>query len=147
MMNVHPEDALKFRIFLDIYPDTGVVFFKLSSDMVQMLQFVSGHLPRQQGWYFQVLVHLADAPEILHLPGTFTWTRGLFYFWVFRTLHHADALVLLRTFTQTGVVFFGFSAHYMISVRRSSSLDWKKDRNRTEPNRKRPDHRLRLPKF
>ena len=31
-----------------------------------------------------------------------------------------------------------------ISVRRSSSLDWKKDRNRTEPNRKRPDHRLQL---
>ena len=35
----------------------------------------------------------------------------------------------------------------MRSVRRSSSLDWKKDRNRTEPNRKRPDHRLRLHKF
>ena len=34
-----------------------------------------------------------------------------------------------------------------ISVRRSSSLDWKKDRNRTEPNCKRPDHRLRLHKF
>ena len=33
------------------------------------------------------------------------------------------------------------------SVHRSSSLDWKKDRNRTEPNRKRPDHRLRLHKF
>ena len=33
------------------------------------------------------------------------------------------------------------------SVRRSSSLDWKKDRNRTEPNHKRPDHRLQLHKF
>ena len=33
------------------------------------------------------------------------------------------------------------------SVRRSSSLDWKKDQNRTEPNCKRPDHRLRLHKF
>ena len=33
------------------------------------------------------------------------------------------------------------------SVHRSSSLDWKKDRNRTEPNCKRPDHRLRLHKF
>ena len=33
------------------------------------------------------------------------------------------------------------------SVCRSSSLDWKKDPNRTEPNRKRPDHRLRLHKF
>ena len=33
------------------------------------------------------------------------------------------------------------------SVRRSSSLDWKKDRNRTEPNRKRPDHQLQLHKF
>ena len=33
------------------------------------------------------------------------------------------------------------------SVRRSSSLDWKKDRNRTEPNCKRPDHWLRLHKF
>ena len=30
---------------------------------------------------------------------------------------------------------------------RSSSLDWIKDRNRTEPNCKRPDHRLRLHKF
>ena len=35
----------------------------------------------------------------------------------------------------------------VISVRRSSSLDWKKDRNRTEPNCKRPDHQLRLHKF
>ena len=34
-----------------------------------------------------------------------------------------------------------------ISVCRSSSLDWKKDRNQTEPNCKRPDHRLRLHKF
>ena len=34
-----------------------------------------------------------------------------------------------------------------ISVCRSSSLDWKKDQNRTEPNCKRPDHRLRLHKF
>ena len=33
------------------------------------------------------------------------------------------------------------------SVRRSSLLDWKKDWNWTEPNRKRPDHRLRLHKF
>ena len=33
------------------------------------------------------------------------------------------------------------------SVCRSSLLDWKKDRNRTEPNCKRPDHRLRLHKF
>ena len=38
-------------------------------------------------------------------------------------------------------------AGYADSVCRSSSLDWKKDRNRTEPNRKRPDHRLRLHKF
>ena len=35
----------------------------------------------------------------------------------------------------------------MTSVHRSSSLDWKKDRNRTEPNCKRPDHRLQLDKF
>ena len=35
----------------------------------------------------------------------------------------------------------------VVSVRRSSSLDWKKDRNWTEPNCKRPDHRLRLHKF
>ena len=33
------------------------------------------------------------------------------------------------------------------SVRRSSLLDWKKDWNWTEPNCKRPDHRLRLHKF
>ena len=33
------------------------------------------------------------------------------------------------------------------SVRRSSLLDWKKDRNWTEPNCKRPDHWLRLHKF
>ena len=38
-------------------------------------------------------------------------------------------------------------AGYADSVRRSSLLDWKKDRNRTEPNRKRPDHQLRLHKF
>ena len=35
----------------------------------------------------------------------------------------------------------------MSSVCRSSSLDWKKDWYRTEPNCKRPDHRLRLRKF
>ena len=34
-----------------------------------------------------------------------------------------------------------------ISVRRTSFLDWKKDRNWTEPNCKRPDHRLQLHKF
>jgi len=33
----------------------------------------------------------------------------------------------------------------MHSVRRSSSLDQKYDRNRTEPNCKRPDHQLQLP--
>ena len=33
------------------------------------------------------------------------------------------------------------------SVHRSSSLDWKKDPNWTEPNCKRPDHRLWLHKF
>ena len=33
------------------------------------------------------------------------------------------------------------------SVHRSSSLDWKKDRNQTEPNCKRLDHQLRLHKF
>ena len=35
----------------------------------------------------------------------------------------------------------------VFSVHRSSSLDWKKDRNWTEPNCKGPDHRLRLHKF
>ena len=35
----------------------------------------------------------------------------------------------------------------VISVRRSSSLDWKKDQNRTKPNCKRPDHWLQLHKF
>ena len=35
--------------------------------------------------------------------------------------------------------------YVMASVRRSSSLDWKYDRNRTEPNCKRPDHQLQLP--
>ena len=85
--------------------------------MVQMLQFVSGHLPRQQGCYFRVFVHPADAPAILHLPGTFTWTRGLFHFWVFPTLHHPDAPAFLRTFTWTwGLFFFGFSAHYIIQM-------------------------------
>ena len=33
------------------------------------------------------------------------------------------------------------------SVCRSSLLDWKKDRNQTEPNCKKPDHRLWLHKF
>ena len=33
------------------------------------------------------------------------------------------------------------------SICRSSSLDWKKNRNRTEPNCKRPDHQLWLHKF
>ena len=36
---------------------------------------------------------------------------------------------------------------FEVSVRRSSSLDWKKDRNITEPNCKRPDHQLWLHKF
>ena len=35
----------------------------------------------------------------------------------------------------------------MFNVCRSSLLDWKKDRNWTEPNCKRPDHRLQLHKF
>ena len=36
---------------------------------------------------------------------------------------------------------------FSVSVHRSSSLDWKKDWNRTEPNCKRPDHWLQLHKF
>ena len=35
----------------------------------------------------------------------------------------------------------------LTSVRRSSLLDWKKDWIRTEPNCKRPNHRLQLHKF
>ena len=39
------------------------------------------------------------------------------------------------------------SLTFIASVRRSSLLDWKKDRNWTEPNCKRPDHWLRLHTF
>ena len=49
-------------------------------------------------------------------------------------------------------LFGGEERHFgaggiVCSVRRSSSLDWKKDRNLTEPNCKRPDHWLGLHKF
>ena len=38
-----------------------------------------------------------------------------------------------------------FALKHTASVCRSSSLDWKKNQNRTEPNCKRPDHWLQLP--
>ena len=38
-------------------------------------------------------------------------------------------------------------SNVLISVRRSSLLDWKKDGNRTEPNCKRLNHQLWLHKF
>ena len=45
-----------------------------------------------------------------------------------------------------GVARCGLGAA-LTSVCRSSSLDWKKDRNRTEPNYKTLDHLLQLHKF
>ena len=47
-------------------------------------------------------------------------------------------MLVLRRRRKSGATF---------SVCRSTSLDWKKDRNRTELNCKRPDHQLRLHKF
>ena len=85
---------------------------------------------------FQVFrtLHHANAPVLL---GTFTWTWGLVFsgflhttssrcssfswdiymdmgvvfLWVFRTLHHADALDFLWTFTWTPGLFFGGFPH------------------------------------
>ena len=65
-----------------IYPDTGVVIFGFS-----------GHYIMQM---FQLFLR--------HLHG-----HEVFFFQVFRTLHHADAPIFLRTFTQTqGLFFSGF---------------------------------------
>ena len=73
----------------DIYPDAGVGLFRLSAHyIIQSLQFCSGYLPRHRSWLF----------------------RGLC------TLHHPVALVLLGTFTWTGVVFFRFSANYIVQL-------------------------------
>ena len=65
-----------------IYPDTGVVIFGFSAHYImQMFQFFLRHLHGHEAFFFRV----------------------------FRTLHHADAPIFLRTFTQTqGLFFSGF---------------------------------------
>ena len=77
----------------DIYPDTGVVFFRFSAHCtIQLLRFCLGHLSRHRGSFLQV----------------------------FRTLHHPVAPVFLRTLTQAqGLFFLGFSAQDMYPELRS----------------------------
>ena len=58
------------------------------------------------------------------------------------TMSHTIPCVIMAWLLQ-----FPYCIIYRISVCRSSSLDWKKYRNRTEPNWKRLDHWLRLHKF
>ena len=90
--------------------------------MVQMLQFVSCHLPRQQGCYFRVFVHPADAPEIPHLPETFAWTRGLFYFLAFpHTTSCRCSGFAWDIYLDRGCFFSGFP-HTTLS--RCSSFCW-----------------------
>ena len=71
--------------------------------------------------------------------------RQLYKLWVQLFINSSTTVLILK---QSGSLQCSLGPAWdKVSVHRSSSLDWKKDRNRTEPNRKRPDHRLRLPKF
>ena len=72
--------------------------------------------------------------------------------WTYKTKHSSHAFrvqtAVQSTVGQHEAYCYEFSCNgFETSVRRSSSLDWKKDRNWTEPNCKRPDHQLRLHKF
>ena len=79
----------------------------------------------------------SDAPQMTYNPNLYTIQFAL----LMQHLRWDKAAIV-------GVSMGGgIAAAFTASVCRSSLLDWKKDRNRTEPNCKRPDHRLRLHKF
>ena len=130
----------------DIYPDTGVVLFRFSGHYImQILWVFSGHLPGHWGlFFFRFLYILQMLWKFRIFLGHLPRHRGC-YFRVFRTLHHADAPIFLETFTwtwgfffpgfphttscrcsdfsqdiytDTGVVFFGFSTQlkHLISL-------------------------------
>ena len=104
----------------DIYPDTGVVLFRFSGHYIMwMLRIFLGHLTGHRGCSFPVFMtlHHAYPPGFLR---TFTRTLWVFFFWVF--VHPADALEIPHfpgPFTQTGVVIFGISTHYIMQMLRT----------------------------
>ena len=90
---LHTTSCRCSRFSLDIYPDTGVVIFRFSGHYImQMLRVFLGHLPRHCGLFFLGFVHPADALESLHFCGPFT---------------------------QTEVVIFGLSTHYIMQMLRT----------------------------
>ena len=148
----------------EIYLDTEIVFFGFSAHcIIQLLQFCSGHLflviPHTTlsscssfSWdiYMDLGVFFSGFPHTTSSRcSSFSWDiytdMVVFFIWAFRTVHHADAPVLLGTlpghrswffrdfhtlhhpdapaflgtFTQTwGLFFFGFSTHYIMQMLR-----------------------------
>ena len=95
----------------DIYPDTGGCFFFGFLYILQMLwkfRIFLGHLPRHRGCYFRVFrtLHHADVPIFLE---TFTWTWGFFFLGFPHTTSCRCSDFSQDIYTDTGVVFFGFS--------------------------------------
>ena len=100
----------------DIYPDTGVVFFGLYAHyIIQMLQPFLGHLPRHGGCFFRVFRTL-DHPVAPVLLGTFIRTQGLFFSGFPHTASSSCSGFSRDIYPDTGVVFFGFSAHCIIQL-------------------------------
>ena len=126
----------------DIYLDTGVVSFGFSTHcIIQLLRFCSGHLSGHRGCFFGFSAHCIiqllqfclgrlpghrsgffwvfctlrhpDAPAFL---GTFKWTWGLFFSGFPHTTSFSRSDFAWDIYPDTGVGFFGFSAHYIMKI-------------------------------
>ena len=100
IMCVHPADALKIPDFPGTFTQTW-------------------------GCFFWVLVHPEYAPEIphfpgtftqTHFPGTFTLTQGFFLSGFPHTTSSRCSGFSWDIYPDTGVVFFGYAAHYIIQL-------------------------------
>ena len=97
----------------DLYMDMGVVFFGVYAHyIIQFLQSCSGHLPGQ-GLFFRVFrtLHHPVTPVSL---GIFTQTQEFAFSGFTHTASSSRSGFAQDIYLETGVGFFGFSAHYII---------------------------------
>ena len=95
----------------------GVVFFGFLYILQMLWKFriFLGHLPRHRGCYFWVFhtLHHANVPIFLE---TFTWTWGFFFSGFPHTTSCRCSDFSQDIYTDTGVVFFGFSAQLKLLI-------------------------------
>ena len=115
---------LKFRIFLGHLCGHGVVVFGFwyILKMLQKFNIFPGHLPRHRGFFFRVFrtLHHVDA---LYFLGTFTWTQGLFFSGVPDTTSCRFSGFSQDIYLDTGACFFsGFCTSCRCSG--NSAFSW-----------------------